>query len=267
MSDELVKAYRSFNHIFKYLPVDDSLPEILLRVIKLTEKTFHHRQTSILLFDNEKQKFTPFTYKEQHHSRHDRLIINPNKIHFKNICLKNKIIISQHITTNNEYRKYYSLKTINTLNRCYGLPILSSKNKVLGLIYLYSSHNSQITNDEQELLEMAATTCSVSIERNKREQELKHIALHDYLTNIWNRRAFYHHMNKVMKNIQLKNIYLTMFYIDINKFKIINDRYGHQFGDRVLKKYAEKLQTLSLQPLSVHIVFMQEILKIQTLIV
>ncbi|WP_268875022.1 hypothetical protein [Photobacterium kishitanii] len=38
MSGALITAYRSFNNILKHLPVEESLPEILLRVIELTEK-------------------------------------------------------------------------------------------------------------------------------------------------------------------------------------------------------------------------------------
>ena len=245
MSGALITAYRSFNKILKHLPVEGSLPEMLLRVIELTETTFNDRQTSILLFDKSKNKFTPFNNNNHNLTCHERFMINPAKIHFESICSKKKIIISEHITTNNEYRKYYSLKTINHLNSCYGLPVLSSRNKVLGIIYSHCPHNSMLTDDEYELLEMAATVCSIAIENNIKQQELNHIASYDCLTNIWNRRAFYRHINKAIKNIKLKDEYLAIFYIDINNFKKINDQYGHRFGDRVLKKYASKLQKMT----------------------
>ncbi|PSW61101.1 hypothetical protein C0W54_12540 [Photobacterium kishitanii] len=242
MSGALITAYRSFNNILKHLPVEESLPEILLRVIELTEKTFNYRQTSILLFDKNTKKFTPFTNKNRHQLCRERFMVNPSKIHFESICEKEKIIISEHITTNNEYRKYYSLKTINSVSSCYGLPILSSRNKILGIIYSHCSQNSLMTDNEYELLEMAATICSISIEKNIKEQELNYIASYDCLTNIWNRRAFYRQINKSIKDIKFKNKYIIIFYVDIDKFKMINDQHGHRFGDRVLKKYASKLK-------------------------
>ncbi|PSU73108.1 sensor domain-containing diguanylate cyclase [Photobacterium phosphoreum] len=242
MSGALITAYRAFNKILKHLPVEESLPDMLLHIIELTEKTFNHRQTSILLFDKNTQKFTPFTNKKRHQLSRERFMINPTKIHFESICSKNKIIISQHITTNNEYREYYSLKSINHLNSCYGLPILSSRNKVLGIIYSHCPQHSLMSDEEYELFEMAATVCSISIEKNIKEQELEYMASYDPLTNIWNRRAFYRQIKMAINNIQHKNEYIIVFYIDINKFKMINDQYGHRFGDRVLKKYASKLQ-------------------------
>ncbi|OBU16289.1 hypothetical protein AYY19_03770 [Photobacterium aquimaris] len=245
MSGALITAYRSFNKILKHLPVEGSLAEMLLRVIELTETTFNDRQTSILLFDKNKNKFMPFNNNNSNQTCCERFMINPAKIHFESVCSKKKIIISEHITTSNEYRKYYSLKTINHLNSCYGLPIISSKNKVLGIIYSHCSQNSMLSDDEYELLEMAATVCSIAIENDIKQQELNHIASYDSLTNIWNRRAFYRHINKAIKNIKLKNEYIAIFYIDINNFKKINDQYGHRFGDRVLKKYASKLQNLT----------------------
>ena len=245
MSGELIAAYRSFNKILKHLPVEKSLPEMLLRVIELTEETFNHRQVSIFLFDDNEKKFTPFIHKSSYQACNERFMVNPTQIHFEHICSKNKIIISENITSTNEYREYYSLKNINNFNFCYGQPILSSQNKILGIIYSHCPQHSSMTDDEHELLDMAATVCSISIEKNIKEQELDYLASYDFLTKIWNRRAFYHQIKKAIKNIKLKNEYLILFYIDINNFKMINDKYGHHFGDRILKKYASKLKNFN----------------------
>ncbi|WP_394166656.1 diguanylate cyclase domain-containing protein [Photobacterium piscicola] len=245
MSAELITAYRSFNKILKRLPVDKSLPDMLSQVIELTEETFNHRQTSIFLYDDNEKKFTPFINKDCHSICNERFMVNPAQIHFEHICTKNKLIISENITSTNEYREYYSLKTINNFNFCYGQPILSSQNKILGIIYSHCPHHSSMTDNECELLDMAATVCSISIEKNMKEQELDYLASYDFLTNIWNRRAFYHQINQAIINIKRKNEYLIIFYLDINKFKMINDKYGHHFGDRILKKYASKLRKIS----------------------
>ncbi|MEC6797227.1 sensor domain-containing diguanylate cyclase [Photobacterium sp. S4TG1] len=245
MSAELVTAYRSFNKILKRLPVEKSLPDMLSQVIELTEETFNHRQTSIFLYDDSEKKFTPFINKDSQPICNERFMVNPAQVHFEYICSKNKLIISENITSTNEYREYYSLKTINNFNFCYGQPILSSQNKILGIIYSHCPHHSSMTDNECELLDMAATVCSISIEKNNKEQELEYLASYDFLTNIWNRRKFYHQISQAIINIKLKNEYLIIFYLDINKFKMINDQYGHHFGDRILKKYASKLQKFS----------------------
>lgn len=67
----------------------------------------------------------------------------------------------------------------------------------------------------------------------------------DYLTNILNRRAYHHEMEKMEKNFSMfQNNYAIVFY-DIDYFKNINDTYGHTCGDAVLKSFAAILKNLT----------------------
>ena len=61
---------------------------------------------------------------------------------------------------------------------------------------------------------------------------LDFIATHDEMTGIYNRRQFFHLASKRFKETK-KNLYAVM--IDIDKFKAVNDKYGHSIGDEVIK--------------------------------
>jgi diguanylate cyclase (GGDEF)-like protein len=73
------------------------------------------------------------------------------------------------------------------------------------------------------------------LEINKLIKDLKFLANHDTMTGVYNRRRFFELSEKRFKEHK-KNLYVVM--IDIDKFKNINDTYGHQTGDRVLKEFA-----------------------------
>lgn len=83
-----------------------------------------------------------------------------------------------------------------------------------------------------------------NLEKEEYEKELKYLADNDVLTNTFNRRYFYN-VTKILINInQRENKFLSLVLIDIDDFKIINDTYGHQVGDNVLKEIALILKKL-----------------------
>lgn len=79
----------------------------------------------------------------------------------------------------------------------------------------------------------------------KHIQKLKELAFKDQLTKLHNREYFYQHARIEAKRAERENeaIYILMF--DIDKFKHVNDTYGHSMGDQVLKKIALDLKELS----------------------
>lgn len=74
-------------------------------------------------------------------------------------------------------------------------------------------------------------------ELNASRQELYHVAHHDSLTDLPNRRLFYHTLEKKVN----RNDCFGLFFLDLNDFKDINDQYGHKEGDQLLKEVARRL--------------------------
>jgi diguanylate cyclase len=65
----------------------------------------------------------------------------------------------------------------------------------------------------------------------------------DYLTGICNRRSFQKWLKRAIKTSEKDGLLLAVFYIDIDDFKLINDTYGHEVGDRVLTEVSQRLFT------------------------
>ena len=70
------------------------------------------------------------------------------------------------------------------------------------------------------------------------EEMLRYRAEHDPMTGIMNRGAF----ENLKKLMEVKAIPLAFLIIDVDKFKLVNDNFGHEVGDLVLKKVAKLLQ-------------------------
>ena len=73
-------------------------------------------------------------------------------------------------------------------------------------------------------------------------EEVQHLALHDPLTSLLNRRGLKEYVNTFMSREEHKTLYSLLIYLDLNKFKHINDSLGHKAGDKLLISIAKRLK-------------------------
>lgn len=73
------------------------------------------------------------------------------------------------------------------------------------------------------------------------EEQMKHMATHDELTGIANRNLMKTQMEQAIAMHQRQNIKLAVLFVDLDGFKVVNDKYGHDFGDKVLKQVSTRL--------------------------
>lgn len=90
-----------------------------------------------------------------------------------------------------------------------------------------SKRNEELQKDFQRMLEV--------------NKELEHIARYDYLSGLLNRMNLYSLMEKEIERSQRHDVPLSGIMVDIDHFKPINDNYGHQAGDQVIRELGKKL--------------------------
>ncbi len=75
----------------------------------------------------------------------------------------------------------------------------------------------------------------------EKEAVIKNLAYYDQLTGLANRTLFYKLAEKFINNASRHETLLALMFLDVDKFKLINDTYGHEAGDKVLMKVADIL--------------------------
>ncbi len=81
-------------------------------------------------------------------------------------------------------------------------------------------------------------------ERKRTEQQISHLAHHDYLTNLPNRILFLDRLHQDVLRAKRGGHKFAVLFLDLDEFKQINDKLGHDAGDKLLLEVAERLRKL-----------------------
>ena len=126
------------------------------------------------------------------------------------------------------------------------VPIIH-KGEVLGVLNCTDkAGNGEFTEDDLEFMRTMASQAAVAIVNARMMDHIRELADHDGLTGLYNHRFFIERLYQEIERIdRYKNKPVSLVIIDIDHFKKVNDTYGHQAGNQVLKELAKVLFELT----------------------
>ncbi|WP_069998670.1 diguanylate cyclase domain-containing protein [Cellulosilyticum sp. I15G10I2] len=132
----------------------------------------------------------------------------------------------------------------NVINANYKLNLKISKVEKAGksvILLEFIDVTNQIFRIKQ-LKDYVEQLHTLNNELKEKEKVIKKLAYYDKLTGVANRTLFYEFSEKMLDHAKRNNELLGIMFIDVNKFKYINDTHGHEVGDRVLMQVANMLK-------------------------
>ena len=129
---------------------------------------------------------------------------------------------------------------LNTIMQSAPCEVVQMSNAMQKLVADLQSSNQEVKQLNDTLQEQV--TCATA-ELKAANKNLQHIASSDHLTTIANRRYFEHTVSDILGHMPGKNIGIML--VDVDNFKIINDRFGHAAGDYVLTTVAKLLSRVT----------------------
>src|SRR5262245_11606065 len=121
------------------------------------------------------------------------------------------------------------------------VPIPGRKNGPLGVLGAYSPVARRFSADELDFLQSIANNIAVAIERKSAEERLAYLAQFDALTGLPNRHLFQDRLAQTMAQAGRSGRAMAVLFIDLDRFKLVNDAQGRDAGDRLLKTAALRL--------------------------
>ncbi len=120
---------------------------------------------------------------------------------------------------------------------------LIARDTSLGALTLYRrGHDRAFQHTEVELIRHFAEVAAIALHNAKTVADLERLAGTDDLTDVANRRSFHEALRRHSAAAERYGVPLSLLLLDIDDFKEINDSYGHERGDEVLRSFAAGLK-------------------------
>ncbi|MDP3227551.1 MAG: diguanylate cyclase [Acidovorax sp.] len=122
-----------------------------------------------------------------------------------------------------------------------GVPLQSTQGPMGALVLQGYTEQARYTNKDKELLQFVSTQVAAAIERQQMRERLQHMAQYDQLTHLPNRQLFLDRLKTALSRAQRDDRLLSLLFIDLDRFKDVNDTLGHAMGDLLLQRVAQRL--------------------------
>jgi diguanylate cyclase (GGDEF)-like protein len=122
------------------------------------------------------------------------------------------------------------------------VPLVHQK-ETLGILFVDDGTVRMLAAKDLEALEILASFAAIAISHAWTHREVAHRAVTDGLTGLFNRRYFEELLNRELQRAARHGREFSLALVDVNDFKLYNDRYGHQAGDEALAALGTALRT------------------------
>ncbi|MGE6793377.1 EAL domain-containing protein [Pseudomonas guineae] len=127
------------------------------------------------------------------------------------------------------------------LRSCWSTPIKDSTGRVLGTFAFYYREPRGPSAFHRRLLDVIVHLCSLALQREESRSKIRQLAFYDSLTNLPNRSLLHARADQALAEAERNKSQLSVLFVDLDRFKQVNDSLGHPAGDELLRVVAQRL--------------------------
>jgi len=157
----------------------------------------------------------------------------------KDIINKNP---KEFINSGKQTKKFYENLWQTILNKQSWKNELINKKKD-GSLYYEELSITPVLDKNNEIQNFIAVKQDIS-DRKKKEESIKHFAFYDTLTDLPNRRLLIEYLEQIVNTLKRNHKSVAVLFLDLDKFKDLNDLHGHDIGDSLLIQVANRLDDI-----------------------
>lgn len=218
------------------------LTKVFQNIVESVEKLSDNSLCSIMLYEESENCLRngySHSLPESFLKRIDRFPVGLNFASCGHAAFTKDIAIVSDVENDPSWDKWREIPLSFHLRSCWSIPILSSKGELFGTFAVYHPEIREPKSYEIELLRIFSYLAGLAIERDNQLKEIQYLASHDTLTNLPNIRF----LKEVIEKLIYKQDEFAILFIDLDRFKPINDTFGHAVGDMVLSEVARRIRS------------------------
>ncbi|MDH4198904.1 MAG: EAL domain-containing protein [Spirochaetia bacterium] len=231
--------------VFEKLANNEPLHQILDLVASQTEKFRPGLLVSIMLIDSDGKHLKVVSaphLPEEYCKAIDGLEIGNGNGSCGTAVWRGETVIVDDVRSHPYWINYRELAARFDLVSCWSEPIYDSIGKILGAFAIYRREPGHPGHTDLKLMKEAGYIAAIAIERKQAEQTIHNLAFFDPLTRLPNRRLLQDRLKQALAASERNRHHGAILFIDLDKFKNLNDTQGHEKGDQLLIQTAQRLQ-------------------------
>ncbi|MEJ8306699.1 bifunctional diguanylate cyclase/phosphodiesterase [Saccharibacillus sacchari] len=155
---------------------------------------------------------------------------------------RKEVVVVEDIECSELWENYRDVALRNGLRAGWSLPLIDSEQEILGTFAMYYEVKRLPTEKEMELIRKTGYLARLAIEQERSASIIYRMAYHDSLTGLPNRRFFQEKLESSIAEAARNGEKLSILYLDLDRFKTVNDSLGHGAGDALLARIAARLK-------------------------
>jgi diguanylate cyclase (GGDEF)-like protein len=150
------------------------------------------------------------------------------------VALNNRPVLQKNLV--HEHRYLEDMRLLEEGLRSYALFPLSSRDRAIGVLALGSSRDAAFDESTLARLQPLADAVALAFENVRLFQKTRQLSITDEITPLHNFRYFHQALDRELKLVNRYGSVLSLLFVDLDRFKPINDQYGHLRGSRTLRE-------------------------------
>lgn len=233
------------NHILNLVATGSPLKAVLTEIAHFVERHSDRGICSILLLDNDgvtlSERIAP-SLPPSYLASLDVARSGPANCSCGTAVFRREPVMVTDLALDPLWERRRELALAHGLRACTSWPIFGTGRTVLGSLALYFREPVAPSAQDIELFGVCTKLAGIAIERHASEERIRYLAHYDGLTALPNRFLFKEYLDLALRTAQRHGKQFAVLFLDLDKFKEVNDTLGHDAGDHVLREIAIRLR-------------------------